>query len=140
MIAVDTNVLIYRLDRSEPKKQKQARSLLQKLVSDPELSIIPWQVLCELVRQLRYWQDQKQLTRNAVLRYVGAFCRLFPVVTPTIAVMDHALALSARYSLSHWDSVLLGACKEISVTTLYTEDMGSPCTFDGIQLINPFAL
>jgi predicted nucleic acid-binding protein len=99
---------------------------------------MPWQVLCELVRQLRYWQDKKQLTRDAMLRYVAGFRRLFPVVMPTVAVLDRALALSARYSLSHWDSILLGACLEANVTTLFTEDMGSPCVYDGLQLVNPF--
>jgi hypothetical protein len=35
--------------------------------------------------------------------------------------------------------MLLGACKDAGVTTLDTEDMGAPTTYDGIQLINPFA-
>lgn len=138
MIAVDTNVLVYRIDRSELVKQAKARALLRRLAVGVEPTVTPWQVLCELVRQLRYWQDTKQLTRDAVLRYVAGFRKLFPVVMPTVAVPDRALALSARYSLSHWDSMLLGACLESNVTTLYTEDMGSPCVYDGLQLFNPF--
>jgi predicted nucleic acid-binding protein len=139
MNAVDTNVLIYRLDRSDPVKQAQARALLRQLVLDTEPVILPWQVLGELVRQLRYWQDQNQLTRDAVLRYVAAFRRLFPVVMPTISVLDRALDLTGRHSLSHWDAMLLGACLEANVDTLYTEDMGSPTTLDGLRLVNPFA-
>ena len=138
MIAVDTNVLIYRIDRSEPVKQGKARLLLRRLAVGPEPTVMPWQVLCELVRHLRYWQDKKQLTRAAMLRYVGGFRSLFPVAMPTAAALDRALALSARYSLSHWDSMLLGAGLEANVATLYTEDMGSPCVYGGIQLINPF--
>jgi len=34
--------------------------------------------------------------------------------------------------------MLLGACKEARVTTLYTEDLGAPVSYGGIQLINPF--
>jgi predicted nucleic acid-binding protein len=34
--------------------------------------------------------------------------------------------------------MILGACKEAGVTTLYTEDMGAPTAYDGIQLLNPF--
>lgn len=33
--------------------------------------------------------------------------------------------------------MLLGACVEAGVTTLYTEDMGAPRTIDTIQLVNP---
>jgi len=138
MIAVDANVLIYRLDHSEPVKQGKARSLLRQLAVGAEPTVIPWQVLCELVRQLRYWQDKKQLSDDTMLRYVAVFRRLFPVVMPTVAVLDRALALSARYSLSHWDSMLLGACLEANVAMLFTEDMGSPCVYGGLQLVNPF--
>ena len=74
-----------------------------------------------------------------MVRYVGAFRRLLPLVVPTSRVADHALDLTVRYSLSHWDSMLLGACKDAGLTTLYREDMGAPTSYDRIQLINPFA-
>ena len=139
MNAVDTNVLIYRLDRHEPTKQAKARELLRRLSSEATPSILLWQVLGELMRHLRYWQDQGEITRETLLRYVRAFRKLFPLVLPTSRAADHALDLTGRYTLSHWDSMLLGACKDANVTTLYTEDIGAPTTFDGIQLINPFA-
>jgi len=139
MNAVDTNVLIYRLDGSDPVKQAKARGLLRQLATSTEPTVLPWQVLGELVRQLRYWQDQDQLTRDALLRYVAAFRQLFPVAMPTASVLDRALDLTGRYSLSHWDSMLLGACLEANVDTLYTEDMGSPTTYDGLRVVNPFA-
>ncbi len=138
MNAVDTNVLVYRLDRRDPIKQGKARLLLRKLASDGTSTVLLWQVLGEFVRQLRYWQDQGQLTRDGTLRYVAAFRKLYPVVMPTAEVLDRALDLAGRHSLSHWDSMLLGACKEAGVTTLYTEDMGAPATYDGVELVNPF--
>ena len=138
MNAVDTHVLIYRLDRQEPAKQHKARELLRQLGSDSTPTLLLWQVLGELMRQLRFWQDQGQLTRAEVVRYVATFRKLFPLVMPTPPVVDHALELAGRFSLSHWDSMLLGACKEAGVTRLYTEDMGAPAAYDGIQLVNPF--
>jgi predicted nucleic acid-binding protein len=35
--------------------------------------------------------------------------------------------------------MLIGACKEAKVDTLYTEDMGAPVVIDGLVLLNPFA-
>jgi len=64
MNAVDTNVLIYRLDRQEPAKQAQARELLRRLSSDPTPTLLLWQVLGELMRQLRSWQDQGRITQE----------------------------------------------------------------------------
>jgi predicted nucleic acid-binding protein len=92
----------------------------------------------EFVRQLRAWQDQGRITRNALLRYVSTLRSLLPLVLPTSAILDRALDLTGRYSLSHWDSMVIGACLEANVDTLYTEDMGAPTTYDGVRLINPF--
>ena len=137
MNAVDTNVLIYRLDRADPAKQAKARELLRRLSSEPTPTLLLWQVLGELMRQLRSWEDQGQITRAALLHYVATIRKLFPVAMPTSQVADRALDLAGRFSLSHWDSMLLGACKEAGVTTLYTEDMGAPATYDAVQLVNP---
>lgn len=139
MNAVDTNVLIYRLDRREPEKQEKARQLLQRLSVDPTPTVLLWQVMGELMRQLRSWQDQGAIKRDGVLKYVATFRRLFPLVVPTPEVIDHALEITDRLSVSHWDSMLLGACKTAGVTTLYTEDMGAPTTLAGVRLVNPFA-
>ena len=78
------------------------------------------------------------LTKREFDDRVRDFRSSFPIRVPAEAVLDHALDLANRYSLSHWDSMLLGACVEAGVTTLYTEDMGSPRTIDSIQLVNPF--
>ncbi|MFO0968986.1 MAG: PIN domain-containing protein [Gemmataceae bacterium] len=136
MNAVDSNVFIYRVDPSDPIKQAKAKALLKGL---PRTStVLLWQVLGEVTRFLRYWQDQGNITRAAFVRYATVVARFFPLALPTSAVFDEAISLSGRFSLSHWDSMLLGACKVAGVTTLYTEDMGAPTVVDGIQLINPF--
>lgn len=75
---------------------------------------------------------------DEMLDYMAIQRELFPVILPTLAVIDHAIDLSSRYSLSHWDSMLLGACKVANVDTLYTEDMGAPTNYDQIRLVNPF--
>jgi predicted nucleic acid-binding protein len=96
--------------------------------------IIPWQVVGEFLRFLRSLQDQKRIQREDLERLFNAYRRLFPLVLPTLSVLGRALSLTSRYSLSHWDSMLLGAC----VDKLYTEDMGAPIVIDGIALVNPF--
>ncbi len=52
-------------------------------------------------------------------------------------MFDLALNLADRFSLAHWDSMILGACQAAGVTILYTEDMGAPRAINGVQLINP---
>ena len=137
MNAVDTNVFIYSIDRSEPAKQIKAQQLLQQLRSAPQATFLLWQVLGELGRQLRRWRDQGKLTPAEFGQHIQAFRHLFPLMLPTPAVFDLALGLTDRFSLAHWDSMILGACQAANIATLYTEDMGAPRTIDGIQLINP---
>jgi predicted nucleic acid-binding protein len=138
MIAIDTNVLIYSIDRNNIEKRGKARSLLRQLRGQPGDVIIPWQVLGELLRFLRSLQDQKRIDRADLERIFSAYRRLFPLALPTTSILDQAISLTNRYSLSHWDSMLLGACAEAKMDTLYTEDMGAPVVIDRIVLINPF--
>ena len=58
---------------------------------------------------------------------------------PTEAVFQISSDLRSRFSLSHWDSMLLAACKEAGVTTLYSEDLDSGTDYDGLRVVNPFA-
>jgi predicted nucleic acid-binding protein len=138
MNGVDTNILIYRLDRRDPMKRAKARDLLQDLKSRPVETYLLWQVAAELIRHLRTWQDKGQITRATLERYVRIYRGLFKLKLPTPNVLDYALDLANRYSLSHWDSMLLGACLDAQVDTLYTEDMGAPTTIETIRLVNPF--
>jgi predicted nucleic acid-binding protein len=137
MNAVDTNILIYSLDRNEPAKRLKAQQLLLQLRSAAEPTFLLWQVLGESIQQLRRWRDQGQLTDTEFLQHVQAFRYLFPILLPTVAVLDRALDFVQRFSLAHWDSMILGACAEAGVSKLYTEDMGAPRTIDGIELVNP---
>ena len=138
MNAVDTNVFVYSLDRREPVKCGKARTLLRRLRSSPTPTFFLWQVAGEFLRQLRTWQHQGQISRANVDFYLRLFRRFFPLALPTPRVLELALDLGDRFSHSHWDTMLLGACLEAHIDTLYTEDMGASTTYDGVRLINPF--
>ena len=139
MNAVDTSILIDHLDQDEVVKQPKAVTLLNRLWAEPTIPVLLWQVLGETVRHLRAWEYIGRITRKELLDYVVLFRDSQSLAMPTPNVLDLALELSSRHSLSHWDSMILGACKEAGVTTLYTEDMGASTVYDGIQLVNPFA-
>lgn len=139
MIGVDTNIALYAFDDRDPAKRKLARSLLRNLSSGSEPSVLIWQVLGEFVSQLRRWQSLKWIDESRLRRNVAWLRRLFPVVIPNPAVIDRALDLVSAHTLSHWDSMLVAACLEAGVDTLYTEDMGAPRTIESLKLVNPFA-
>src|SRR4051794_14642265 len=105
MNAVDTNVLLYSVDRNEPAKQVKAQQLLQQLHAVAGPTILLWQVLGELTQQLRRWRDLGKLTSVEFSQHIQAFRHLFPLVLPTAEAFDRAMNLSQRFSLAHWDSM-----------------------------------
>ena len=139
MNAIDTNVLLYSVDRNEPAKQLKAQQLLSQLHSSAEPTLLLWQVLGEAAQQLRRWREQGKLSPADFSLHIQAFRHLFPLALPSPEAFDFALDLAARFSLSHWDSMILGACQAAGVKRLFTEDIGAPRTIDGIELVNPFA-
>src|ERR1700722_12539241 len=137
MNAVDTNILLYAVDNKEPGKQAKAQLVLQQLVTGSEQTVLLWQVLAESVHHLRRWKNLGELSEAEFDQHVQTFRTLFPLVVPSLGVLDHALDLANRHVLSYWDSMIVGACKEAGVTILLTEDMGAPRAIDQIQLVNP---
>lgn len=85
MNAVDTNVLLYSVDRNDPAKQLKAQQLLQQLHSAAEPTILLWQVLGELTQQLRRWRDQGRLTPAEFSQHVLVFRHLFSARNTTNA-------------------------------------------------------
>src|SRR3954452_23297544 len=102
MNAIDSNVLLYSVDRNELAKQLKAQQLLLQLHSSAEPTLLLWQVLGEVTQQLRRWRDQGKLTPAEFSQHIQAFRHLFPLVLPTPEAFDEALRLAERFSLSHW--------------------------------------
>jgi predicted nucleic acid-binding protein len=97
-----------------------------------------WQVIAVFMRHLRWWRDQGRISNAAVRKYAQVSQRLWPISLPSPTILNRALDLADAHSLSHWDSMLVAACMEAGVDTLYTEDMGSPRVIESLRLENPF--
>jgi predicted nucleic acid-binding protein len=138
MNAVDTNVFVYSLDVSEPIKQAKAQLLLDGLAQAPIETRLPWQVAGELLNCLRRWESAGRMTFADVEAHFEVILAMFPLAIPNAQVYQRYFDLFARFSLSHWDCMLLAACKEAGVKTLYSEDMTAGTDYDGLAIVNPF--
>lgn len=139
MNAVDTNVLIYSLDVDEPEKQRKAKALLVNLIGTGTVTILPWQVAGEFLNWLRKSESAGRMTGSDVVDHFHDYLKVFPLILPTADVLTTYFDLHSRFSLSHWDAMLLAACKEAGVTMLYSEDMDAATDYDGLAIVNPFA-
>ena len=138
MIAIDTNVFVYYVDSSEAVKQHQARQLIRELIETRADPILLWQVAVEFLNCMRRWELADRIDRADTIRYFDGMEAWFELVVPNRTVLHTALDLNTRYSLSHWDSLLVAASIEAGVTTLYSEDMADGADYDGVRIVNPF--
>lgn len=139
MNAADTNIYVYTLDADEAAKQAKSIELLDRLIQRPGETVLLWQVAGEFLAQLRKLQSKGRLTSAEVEAVFQRTYSMFALRTPTAAMFQVSFDLSSRFSLSHWDSMLLAACKEAGVTTLYSEDLDPGTDYEGLTVVNPFA-
>jgi predicted nucleic acid-binding protein len=133
MNAVDTNILLYARDPRDQNKQQIAADLIQSL-SQP---VLIWQVACEYVAASRKLQTANYGPDRAWFDVIR-LSRLWPLQLPTSRVLKEAQSLNERHSLSVWDALLVAACLEAGVTTLYTEDLQDGLSVDRLKVVNPF--
>ncbi|NEO00798.1 MAG: PIN domain-containing protein [Moorea sp. SIO1F2] len=132
MNAVDTNILIYVNDSRDPAKQAIAISIVTGLTD----GVLLWQVACEYLAASRKLEPLGY-DRVQAYQYIRDLQQVWYTALPTWAVIDRAENLISRFNLSHWDSMIVAACLEANIETLYTEDFGYS-DIDGLKIVNPF--
>jgi predicted nucleic acid-binding protein len=134
MNAVDTNVLIYAHDPRDPAKQNKAVALIASLTD----GVLLWQVACEYVaasRKLAPFGLNPQQAFADLKRLRGVWTPMLP----TWSTLDTAETLMAPGNLSFWDAMIVAACVENGIQTLYSEDFDSSTTrLTGVTIVNPF--
>ncbi len=139
MNAVDTNVLVYAVDTAEPIKSRLAQELLKSLASEPLPLVVPWQVAAEFLTCMRRWEDSGRINRTDTNAYLNKFILSLPIIYPTANSLSIALDVSDKHSLSHWDSMLLAACVEAGIDTLYSEDFTHDTIYGTVKVLSPFS-
>jgi predicted nucleic acid-binding protein len=131
---VDTNILVYAADASSPtpRKTRIARELL--LQRGLHLSV---QVLNEFTVNARN-PTKLNLSAQEEYDWIERWL-LFPIETMTAESFLEARLFHERYQVSHWDGLILAAAKEAQCEVLFSEDLQSGQSYDGIEVINPFA-
>jgi predicted nucleic acid-binding protein len=130
---VDSNVLVYWVDGSDPAKQQRASLWIEELWKDRS-GRISFQVLQEFFFAATKRRPEVVEKIRAEVRNLLAW---HPVsIDPPL--LELAWKIQDRYHLSFWDSLIVAAAKAASCRWLLTEDLQAGQTIDGITVINPF--
>lgn len=136
-VFLDTNVLVYAYDRSEPEKQQHAVRVLDALVTGKR-GVMSAQVLAEffvavtrkiaapLTVEEGYERVQNYLRSCMVLNLTG------PVVLEAIrGVRDH------RFHF--WDAMIWATVRLNRIPVIFTEDFPGREIVEGVRFVNPFS-
>ena len=133
---LDTNVLVYAFDRSDPARHEAARRLVGELI-DSRRAVVSVQVLKEFyVVSTR--KVAAPLSHDEAVRVVEDLARL-TVVEDSLALLARALELAGRNRISLWDASIVAAAAAAGCGALYSEDLAAGATLGGVRVVNPFA-
>lgn len=118
MTAFDTNILIYSCDHADARRRQRA---FEVLATAPD-GVLLWQVAVEFVAASRKLASQGFTPSHAWAR-LREFMDVLPLIVPSPRVFDHAQALHVDQGISFWDAMIIGACVDCGVRTLYSEDL-----------------
>ena len=132
---VDTNLLVYALDRREPEKRARAREVLRR-VGGAGTAALPAQVLSEFanacLRKLEPRPDPQ-----AVRREVERLMLAFPVLPLTGPVVLEALRGVGEHLLSYYDAQIWAVARLGQVGVILSEDFNPGAVLDGVSFTNP---
>ena len=134
-VFVDSNVVIYSMDRLSPEKRRAAQAWLRLLGLSDQMVMSP-QVLNEAyaVLTLKYGLHPVTDGVRALLARFECWVTA-PLDVDTIVA---AWALQDRYGLRIWDALHLASANAAGCTHFLTEDLNDGQVYGGVRAINPF--
>ena len=132
---LDTNVLVYAYDISEPRKQRAAQELVVRAIAGE--IVLSTQVLAEfsatLLHKLSPAVSPEEVT--AILDALGPV----KLVSPDAGVVRRAVEAHAVYGLHFYDGMIVAAAERAGCNRIWSEDLSRGQKYFGITVANPFA-
>ena len=132
---VDTNVLVYSRDASEPQKQPQAMAWM-KYLWENRTGRLSFQVLQEFYMTVVFKLDPG-LEPEAARKDVRSLFAWQPL-SVSFRVLDGAWGIQDRFRLSWWDALIVSSAQITGCSYLLTEDLQENQKLGDVQVINPF--
>jgi len=132
---VDTNILLYAHDVSDPAKNQGAVELLTQLWADGN-GVLSTQVLQEFAANLQR-RISLAMTYAEVRRRIELYLQWEVVVNGEGSVL-RGLEIQERNQISFWDAMIVQAAESAGCEVLYSEDLSHGQEYGGVLVVNPF--
>jgi predicted nucleic acid-binding protein len=64
---------------------------------------------------------------------------ILPVMDLDLALVHRAVGTSRRYHISYWDALIIAAAERAGCLRIFSEDLNSGQSYNGILIENPFS-
>ena len=132
---LDTNVLVYAYDPTQPGKQRIAQDLLRRALAG-EL-VTSTQALAEFAATLLH----KMAPPASFGHVTAALDALSPirVVSPDANLVRRAVEARANYGVHFYDGMIIAAAEQAGCRCIWSEDLNAGQAYFGVKIQNPFA-
>ena len=131
-VFLDTNILVYCLDRSETGKRKKCRNLLKSLTGEHK-AVLSTQVMQEFYVAATAKLGADPLLVKDILRSLERF----ETVTVSPALIKEAIDCAIINRLSFWDALIIVSAESARCEVLWSEDLNHGQIVRGVRIENP---
>ncbi len=133
-VSLDTNILIYAIDKDAGAKQHISIDLIKTCAINGDC-VLTLQSLSEFYTAAT---RKNKVTCAQATGQLEDWQLLFPTILPSTHTINHALKAVEEHTLSFWDAMLWAVADENNVIELYSEDFQSGRQLNGVKFTNPF--
>ena len=132
---LDTNVLVYAYDASDPAKQRIAQDLVRRAVAGE--MVISTQVLAEFAATLLHKLSPaaRPADVSSILDVLGPI----KAITSDADSVRRAVEAHAKYGVHFYDGMILAAAERGACARVLSEDLNPGQSYFGVTVENPFA-
>ena len=135
MIAfLDTNVLVYYVDSRDPKKQRQAETIVDSALDGRMMCLLSVQTLTEFVNVLL---GKLKIPQEVIEQYLEVFSEM-PVISPDVKTVRRGLDIKGRYGIQFYDAMMISAAERAGAEVIYSEDLNDGQMYGSVRAVNPF--
>jgi len=131
-VFLDTNILVYAIDRRYRKKRAACRELIRAL-AEARAGVLSTQVMQEFFVVATRKLDIDPIKAKGILNSFGNF----EVVEVTPRLIYDAIDCSVLDQLSFWDALIVVSAEAASCEIVATEDLSHDRVIRGVRIENP---
>ena len=133
-VSLDTNILIYAIDKDAGIKQILAIKLIEKCALNFDC-VLTLQALSEFYAAAT---RKGKVTHKQAEAQIKDWQILFPTILPSTRTVEYALKAVGEHTLSFWDAMLWSVANENGVTQIFSEDFQDGRKLKGVIFTNPY--